>query len=150
MNIIEDETIMICTDLGKISSCVIKKGIALAVKLKAPIHLVHVMTDEKATPHATPNKATGAAKNLIQRQNRLDRAREYLRDSGCEYTVATPLGEVTEELIKEINRVKPHMLVMGALNNTALRHVVSGSVAGTILGSTGCPVLLIPEEKCPE
>jgi nucleotide-binding universal stress UspA family protein len=141
------KTIMICTDLGKISERVIQKGVELAVKLQAPIRLVHVISKEKAVPHATPNASDSAAKDMIQTQNRLERAKERLRDSGCEFTTVTPKGEVTEELKKEVESQKPYILVMGALNNTALRHMVSGSVAGSILNNTNCQVLLIPEEK---
>ncbi len=141
------ESVMICSDLGKIGDRVLEKGIELACKLKAPVRLVHVITGEKATPHATPNMSGSAAKDMIQMQNRLERAKERLRDSGCEFTVATPSGDVAEELKKEIKARDPYILVMGALNNTALHHVVSGSVAGTVLNSTNCQVLLVPEEK---
>ena len=141
---------MICTDLGKISSCVIRKGIELAVKIKSPIHLIHVLSGETATPHATPNKYDSVAKDRIQMQNKLERAREWLRDSKCEFSISTPAGEIIEELTKEISKINPYILVMGALNNTALRHVVSGSVAGTILNTTNCQILLVPEDKCDE
>ncbi len=141
------DTVMICSDLGKIGERVLEKGIELAGKLNAPIHLVHVITGEKATPHATPNKSGSAAKEMIQMQNRLERAKERLRDSGCSFTAATPTGDIIEELKKQIEKIDPYILVMGALNNTALHHVVSGSVAGTILNSTKCQVLLVPEVK---
>lgn len=138
---------MICTDLGKISDQVISKGVELAVKLKAPIRLVHVLTGDNATPHATPNASDTTAKEMIQAQNKLERAKERLRDSGCEFTAVTPKGDVIDELKKEIADQDPYVLVMGALNNTALRHVVSGSVAGSVLNSTNCQVLLVPEAK---
>ena len=141
------ETVMICTDFGKVSDRVISKGLELAVKLKAPVRLVHVITGDKAAPHATPNSTDSVAKERIQTQNKLERAKERLRDSGCPFSTATPGGDIIEELIKEIDEHNPYVLVMGALNNTALHHVVSGSVAGTILNSTNCQVLLIPEEK---
>jgi nucleotide-binding universal stress UspA family protein len=138
---------MISTDLGKISNTVIKKGIELAVKLKAPIHLIHVMSGDKATPHATPNAYDSIAKDRIQMHNKLERAQEWLRDSGCPFTIATPAGEVITELKAEVQKIQPYILVLGALHNNALHHVVSGSVAGTILESTKCQVLLVPENK---
>ncbi|MDC7222100.1 MAG: universal stress protein [Spirochaetales bacterium] len=141
------ETVMICTDLGKISEEVISKGIELAQKLEAPIRLVHVLTGEKAVPHATPNASGSAAKDMIQVQNKLERAQERLRDSKCPFSTVTPKGNIVEELQKEVKTQDPYILVMGALNNTALRHVVSGSVAGSILNSTNCQVLLVPEPK---
>ena len=140
-------TVLICTDFGKISDRVITKGIELAEKIQAPVRLIHVITGEKAAPHATPNASGSAAKERIQMQNKLERATERLKDSGCPFSTATPKGDVIEELKKEIKEQNPYILVMGALNNTALHHVVSGSVAGTILNSTNCQVLLIPEEK---
>ncbi len=141
------ETVMICTDFGKVSDRVIQKGVELAVKLQAPVRLVHVISADKAAPHAAPNATDSIAKERIQKQNKLERAKEKLRDSGCPFSTATPAGDVIEELKKEIHEHNPYVLVMGALNNTAIHHVVSGSVAGTILNSTNCQVLLVPEEK---
>lgn len=142
-----NDTIMICTDLGKINGILLQKGRDLAVKLNAPIHLVHVLSGEKATPHATPNAFASTAKERIQIQNKMERAEETLKDSGCKVSSSLPSGEIIEALKEEIKKVDPYIIVMGAVNNTALHHVVSGSVAGTILSSTHKQVLLVPVGK---
>jgi len=140
------DRILVCVDLKKLSRKVLEKAIQLSKKLQAEISLLHVRDAAPTSSHSTPNHSDHSAKELIRENNEIQKLEELLRDSGCSYKIKQPTGDVIKEIRKEIEELDPLFLVLGSENNSALHHVVSGSIAGTILDKVGTSVLLVPEK----
>lgn len=140
------DSILVCVDLRKLSRKVVEKAIDLAKKLQAEITLIHVRDASPTSSHSTPNHSDHSAKELIRENNEIEKLEETLRDSGCPYSVKQPTGDIIKELRKAIDEISPLFLVMGSKNNSALHHMVSGSIAGSILDKAGISVLLVPEK----
>ena len=139
--------ILVCVDLKSLSRRVLLKAVELGKQIGGEIFLVHVRDSSPTSSHATANHSGRTAEELIRENNELEKLEEILRDSGLKYRVDQPTGDIVPVMTETIAAWKPQMVVMGSAHNSALHHVVSGSVAGAILEKTGVPVLLVPEER---
>lgn len=138
------DKLMVCVDLSGLSRRVVEKAIELGKKIDGEIVLVHVRQKSPTMAHATPNHSNRSAKKLILENNELDKLEEILRDSGLSFSIKQPMGDVIKELGIILQEIDPLFMIMGSAHNSALHHVVSGSVAGELLEKQTTPVMLVP------
>lgn len=137
------DKLMVCVDLTGLSRRVVDKAIELGKKINGEIVMVHVRQKSPTMAHATANHSDRSAKKLILENNELDKLEEQLRDSGLTFSIKQPMGEVSKEVAKLLEEINPFCLIMGSAHNSALHHVVSGSVAGELLEKSSTPVMLV-------
>jgi len=148
MNILEESmanSLLVCVDLMPHSRAVVKKAVELGKNLKSKIILIHVRDESPTGSHSSSTHSTATAKELIKENNEMEKLEEYLRDSGLEFTSSQPKGDVMKILKEKVQETDPLFVVMGSVHNSALHHLVSGSIAGTLLEKSKIPVLLVPE-----
>lgn len=134
-------------DLKQISRRVVDKAITLGKGIDGEITLLHIRGTSPTSSHATANHSGHSAQEMIKDNNEMEKLEEKLRDSGLTFVSEQPTGDIMKILIGKVKDLSPEMVILGSAHNNALHHLVSGSVAGSLLDKTGIPVLLVPEEK---
>jgi nucleotide-binding universal stress UspA family protein len=70
-------------------------------------------------------------------------AEKLLRESGLAFTSRHAVGDPAEQIVAEVQRLQPDLLVMGTHGHSALKGFVMGSVASKVVAATQVPVLLV-------
>lgn len=101
---------------------------ALALRLDAPLVLVHVSADDPSGAHGRADLLLGAlvATAPVEARTRLDH------------------GDVAARLIEAAEEEHARLLVVGARGRGPLARAVLGSVSATVAVGAGCPVCVVP------
>ncbi|MGC8508322.1 MAG: universal stress protein [Thiomonas sp.] len=70
-------------------------------------------------------------------------AESLLREAGLVFGSHHVVGDPAEQIIQEVQRLQPDLLVMGTHGHSALKGFVMGSVASKVVAGTTVPVLLV-------
>jgi nucleotide-binding universal stress UspA family protein len=70
-------------------------------------------------------------------------AEALLREAGLAFASHHLVGDPAEQIIKEVQRLQPDLLLMGTHGHSALKGFVMGSVASKVVAATTVPVLLV-------
>lgn len=138
------ENLLVCVDLKPLSHRVVKKAIELGKKLDSSITLMHIRDKSPTGSHSSATHSSQTAKDLILENNEMEKLEEQLRDSGLKFEVKQPMGDIVKLVDAVIKELNPLFLILGSSHNSALHHMISGSIAGSLLEKSGIPVLLVP------
>jgi len=138
--------ILVATDFSEPANHAIDYGAELAVKLSAPILLVHVYTlpllavPDGFVPLNVPDVATAMA----QLQDGLGKARDRARAQGA-VSVETRLveGVPWHEIVETAKTQGCDLIVMGTQGLGGVAHFLVGSVAEKVVRKAACPVLAV-------
>ena len=78
---------------------------------------------------------------------KIDEVINRLKAKGCKAHPLLVFGSVAASIMDQINAKDPAMVVMGSHGHSALYDLIMGSMAGTVLRSGKCPVLIVPSPK---
>ncbi len=142
--------IIVCIDFTEGTDQIIEKSIELAVATNAGLCLIHVALPEPE-PH-TQEVVCGrrAFPDLVKRLYKCNRNRHFddyakrIKNSGIELTTIKAKGEAAKIIVNEAIRHNAEMIIMGAKNNSALHHLIIGSVTADVMKKIKIPVVLIP------
>ncbi len=70
-------------------------------------------------------------------------AERVLREAGLAFVSHSVVGDPAEQIVAEVKRLQPDLLIMGTHGHSALKGFVMGSVASKVVASTSVPVLLV-------
>jgi len=70
-------------------------------------------------------------------------AESLLREAGLAFASQCVVGDPSEKIAEEVQRLRPDLLVMGTHGHSALKGFVMGSVASKVVATTTVPVLLV-------
>jgi nucleotide-binding universal stress UspA family protein len=70
-------------------------------------------------------------------------AERVLREAGLAFASRSVVGDPVEQIVAEVSRLQPDLLIMGTHGHSALKGFVMGSVASKVVASTTVPVLLV-------
>jgi nucleotide-binding universal stress UspA family protein len=144
-------TILVPTDFSRHSECAVRYACALAERMGASIHLLHVLTevmpvgpDPMLAPVLPPEyfRETEAASrealaNLI--------APSWPRPAAIESSVRW--GTPVDVIVDQAATIGADLIVIATHGRTGLSHVLLGSVAERIVREATCPVLTVREPK---
>lgn len=138
--------IMACVDFTEGTDRIIDKAIELAINTKANLCLIHVAPPKEGTANSVCGKRSfpELARKLCTCNRSIDAIAAKIKKAGIELTTVRARGEAGTVIADEAKRNGAEMIVMGAKNNSALHHLVAGSVAAEVMKKTGTPVMLIP------
>ncbi len=131
------QTILMPIDFSDTTDQVVAFVAGLAAPLDAEVYVLYV--SQADLDDSEQGKAALSP--------RVDGIVAQLSEKGC---VASPLlvfGPVVESILDQIDTKQPGMVVMGSHGHGALYDLVMGSVAGAIMRSGKCPVLIVPSPK---
>jgi nucleotide-binding universal stress UspA family protein len=147
--------ILVPTDFSETSERAETLALALAAKLEAEVHMLHVqeLLDD---PHLEESYQVELDRLLSHGDQRRQKALEAVDGRAPKVTVQTHLvrGISAAETITEIcARLKCDLVVMGTHGRRGLKHLLLGSVAENIVRTAPAQVLTVrgePQEEAPE
>ncbi|HEX5014568.1 MAG TPA: universal stress protein [Candidatus Limnocylindrales bacterium] len=105
----------------------------------ARIHVVAVSTDPGPAVHAT----TRAPSRPAGDQRIVDAAAATLMDAGRDVVTEVLHGRPAREIVEAAGRRSIDLIVIGSRGRTGLGRTLLGSVAGEVLASASCSVLIV-------
>jgi len=70
-------------------------------------------------------------------------AESLLREAGLAFASHHLVGDPAQQIVAEVQRLQPDLLLMGTHGHSALKAFVMGSVASKVVAGTTVPVLLV-------
>ncbi|MCL2657660.1 MAG: universal stress protein [Betaproteobacteria bacterium] len=142
--------ILAATDLSAPARHAAERAALIGRELGAPLDLLHIAN---LAPLEKLWQLMAADTSGTMQQQVLDAAREKLHELAAalmkRYGVAAGTHVVTgpllAELGKQIDALNTNLLVCGAKGENVIRHMLLGSTAERILGSSSCPVLVVKQ-----
>ena len=138
--------IMACIDFTEGTDQIVDKGIELAAATNAGLCLIHVAPPKPETPGVVCGKRSfpELARRLCKCNRHFDEFARRIKDAGIELTTVRARGEAAGTIAGEATKYQAQTIVMGAKNNSALRHLIGGSVAANVMKKTQATVVLVP------
>ena len=143
--------ILVPTDFSEPTREVMEYALLLARSFQAKLLLLHVHQVVPITEAVTwlemgvpPVPEPGLWEQLKEAaQKQMARLCEIYRDAGVELEGRVIEGVPFVEIIRETEREKADLIVMGSHGRTGVRHLLMGSVAEKVSRKAACPVLVI-------
>lgn len=156
---IEINTILYATDLGKHTRPAFRMAVSLAKQSNAKIHFLYVIEPINVNTASMVNSylTEGTVEDLYQRSvddlhNKLkDRIDKFCLEEldGEEFPGGKPVADIVEgspaaTIIKRAEETNVDLIVMGSHAHSKLNHLFIGSVADKVVNRSTIPVLLVP------
>lgn len=140
--------LLCCIDFSEITMAVLKESVKLSKALNAKISLLHVRTTSTSiSSHTSQATAARIADEMVEENNKFEKAEEYFRDSNIDFTSKIVEGSVDKAIINEAKEIGADYIIMGSIENNALHHMVTGSIPAKVMRNSGVPLILVPEVK---
>ncbi len=138
--------IMACIDFAEGTDRIVDKGIELAAATNTGLCLIHVAQPKPELSDVVCGKRSfpELARRLCKCNRHFDDFAKRIKDTGIELTTIRARGEAAETIADEARKHHAEMIIMGAKNTSALRHLIAGSVAANVMKKTHATVVLIP------
>lgn len=144
--------ILVATDFSEGSKQALSLAGTLADRLDATLTLVHVLDiNSTSTTILTPHHASGNLQSeLLQEAGEslrsfLEANRDVLDPRVLEAPVLLQIGDASAELVKAAHETAADLLVLGRHGYSGFRRLLMGSVAESVVRTSPCPVLTIPD-----
>ena len=140
------KNIMLCIDLKNSNKDIINEAIKIAKKDGAKIVIINV----KGKPIYNANHVTGKksypikARQLYVENYQLQYIVNAIRDEGISCDAIRCSGKIADEIIKNASKNNIDLILMGAKQNSSIKHLILGSIPGKVMKKIKLPVLLIP------
>jgi nucleotide-binding universal stress UspA family protein len=129
--------ILAAVDLSSVTHGVIGAAAAECREAGGVVHLLHVSTRSEALGE------------FEWESEQLEVLAASLRLEGPNALARVTHGDPAEEILAEIGRLKPALVVVGSPGHRALSDVVVGGVAEALLRQSPCPLLIVPASGAP-
>ncbi|MFA7229958.1 MAG: universal stress protein [Victivallaceae bacterium] len=138
--------IMACIDFREGTDLIVEKGIELAAKFDVGLCLIHVAPPKDVIPQCVAGKKNfpEVARRLCSCSNKFQTIVAKIKDAGINVTTYQKRGEAVNEIAGRALDEKVDIIVMGARNTSAMRHLIGGSVPAEVMKRTKISVLLVP------
>jgi nucleotide-binding universal stress UspA family protein len=139
--------ILVATDLGPMGNHAIEYAHALADRLEAELHVLHV------TRNSTDAAAMFGATGAFEAGNNNDQSQEWLRtilgESGTVRRIESlQVGaDVAKKIRHYIRTQNIDLLVMATHGRIGVSRLLQGSVTEEVIRSADCPVLVLPQPR---
>ena len=143
--------ILVATDGSETARKAVKYAVELAKQTGAAIVLLSVIDrgfiiPQSIPPAATPTNLMEPIEDYLRQaaEAHLDAAEQLCRKNGSQSRKVVRSGHPVEEIIKEAEKSKVDLIIMGSHGRSALKAALLGSVAfGVIHKDTKIPVLVV-------
>jgi len=140
--------ILVPVDFSAHSESALEYAIALADRLDAMLHLLHVVEDPIATgalnPEGVMTDLTELRAELIaDAEQRLLAYRGQAERAAVPVVTAARLGLTSPTILEYASTFNVDLIVMGTRGRTGVAHLFMGSVAERVLRHAPCPVLTV-------
>lgn len=141
------QKILVATDFSECAEQALDYAVALAGKLDAKIHLLHVIV---IPAMAIPEVGIAVSSTLIEstartQQTELDKRASRYAAASLETVLRT--GDARDVIIDVAREIDADLIVMGTHGRRGVRRALIGSIAESVVRTAPCPVLTIREHK---
>lgn len=144
------KNILVPVDFSDATDGVVARATDLAKALQAHITLLHVAAPEPDFVGYEPGPQSvrdTVAKHVHDEHKQLQALEKMASGQGVQVTSLLIQGYTAEKILKECERLKPEMVVMGSHGHSALHNLLVGSVTEGVLRAATCPVVIVPRAK---
>lgn len=141
------KNILVATDLTTTSKGAVRDAAALAERLGATLHLLHVVTP---VPRAvwsryprTPNPVADVDRFKAVARQRLAKLAMKCGGMARHIDVMTGSGDAADEIRDYARQHEMDLVVCGTHRRRGLERVITGSVAERVVRKAPCPVLVV-------
>lgn len=141
--------ILVPIDFSAYSEHALDYAVALAAKLDAKVHVLHVIgIPLSGVPELGLALTAGMMDQLvIDNQKALDGVVDARRASGVIGEVLLRTGDARELILRACEEVHADLLVMGTHGRRGISRAVLGSVAESVVRTAPCPVMTIRSSR---
>lgn len=143
------KSILVAVDFSEITERVLKATINLAKAVDSTVMLIHVAPRE---PDVFGRQLTRKVitqpvpEDVRERYDSLMNCAKRLEDAGVTVTPLLVRGDRVRAVMREVEREKADLIVMGAHGRGGLYKRLVGSVSEGVMREARCPVLIIPSK----
>jgi len=142
--------ILVPVDFSVHSEFALQYAIALAHRLNASLHLLHVVEDPVATGALAPEGVFTdldelRAELIADAERRLLTYRGQAERAQVPVVTAARVGLTSPAILEHAKTLNVDLIVMGTHGRTGVAHLFVGSVAERVLRHAPCPVLTVRE-----
>jgi nucleotide-binding universal stress UspA family protein len=144
------QPILACIDFSDATAGVIGETATLACATKAAVELVYVVPEEHNIPMLSPGGVAVVSPVTHDKASALAHVREFvgiLSQVGVKAEAKILSGNVVDEILAEVESIRPQRVVVGSHGHSALYELVVGSVAEGLLRRSNAPVVIVPCRK---
>jgi nucleotide-binding universal stress UspA family protein len=138
--------LLVCTDGSPASEGAVNAGIKLGAFTAARVCLLGVINSPEifGTIPSIPEVVKELEEQALQR---LEEYQKRAAAAGVTLETAVVSGiTVADAILEEVGARKPDWLIMGRKGRTGLDRLLMGSVVKQVIGSSPCPVLVVPRQ----
>jgi nucleotide-binding universal stress UspA family protein len=137
--------ILVGIDFSDSSAGAMYHALALAERLGATLHLVHVTPAQShlAVPTDIGLNMPNEFEEVREARERLERLRAMIGDK-VPVDIHMRMGDAVRALIEVIRELRPDMVVLGSHGRGAVMRILLGSVSTQIIHQSPVPVLVVP------
>lgn len=142
--------ILVGYDFSEHAADVMKTAERCAASMAGNLWLIHVAEAEPDFVGYEAGPTTvrmELAQQFRKEHQELQDHAARLREAGVNATALLVRGPVATTLLKEAERLKADVIIVGSHGRGAMLHLLLGSVSEQILKKATCPVLIIPTRK---
>lgn len=136
------QPIVVATDGSTAARNAVDAGIALAARLRAPLHVVHVLAPPDWEARGLPRRPMSA-----DEEHAIHRAKAHAEERGVSTQVELLVeeGSPAETIAAYADRTDADLIVIGSRRRTGLGAAVLGSVSQGVVHHASRPVVVVPE-----
>jgi nucleotide-binding universal stress UspA family protein len=143
----ETKTILVPVDFSECSKLALERAGALAQKLEAALHVMHVWElPEALPPAANEGIYTGQLLGMVEAfaGTRLRELVQEARDKGITIDGSfLETGAAWRTIVEHAGQHRYELIVMGTHSRRGIAHALLGSVAEKVVRSAPCPVMTV-------
>ncbi|HZZ57861.1 MAG TPA: universal stress protein [Opitutaceae bacterium] len=138
------KTILVPIDFSDATDAVLDAAATMAQALSARVVLAYVVE-----PPVVVNEFSTVTEDMLLEEEKtateqLAQALRHFSDRGIEADSRQLFGPAPREVVDEVRRLRPDLVVLGSHGHSALYDLLVGSVTAHVLRHVSCPVLVIP------
>jgi len=139
--------ILVSLDIFESTDKVVTAATQFATAMSAKLFIVHVTEPEPdfIGYGVGPQTVRDSVSNEFHNEHiRIQDIAESLRQKGLDATGLLIQGSTAETILKQAEKLKAEMIIMGSHGRGAVYKMLVGSVSQAVLRKAQCPVLVVP------
>jgi len=139
-------TILVATDFSPCARTAIRLAAALARRLDARLHLVHVFQPAPLDLAAMPSGTGWELEMMADAEQRIASEASDLRRTGVAVSGEVQMGSPASLIVATAHAVAASLIVVGTHGRKGVVHAYLGSIAERVCRTATCPVLVTPQD----